>query len=318
MGHKQYQTLLSVLATAGMGFLLVASQVAAAASFTLAPGSPSLFTGPGFTPSDIFVTPGPVGGPPTLAVPGAAMGLAPHDNIDAMAFGPILTMIAYSFSVDPFAIGAAGSAVGIESSVAQQAGDVYTSFGAGMNTLATNQDLAGLVPPVPSGIPGGAPFIDDIDSLEANSPTLLGPATPLIFSVDPFSPLLGAFPGTGPADLFVTAPGGTPVPFIPAAVLGLLPGDDIDALMFDITATSGLAPVFSLAPGSPTLALLGFSEGDLLIAGPGLFMSATSLGLLPLADNLNAATFVPLPAPIWLLGCATAVLFGLRRPPDIA
>ena len=98
-----------------------------------------------------------------------------------------------------------------------------------------------------------------------------------------------------------------------------MPTDDIDALILDF-AMPGAGPFFSLAPGSPSLAALGFGPGDLLMPVPGfppaLAIPAGALGLLP-TDNLNAAT-IPLPAPVWLLASAMAVLFSARRRVTIA
>ena len=93
--------------------------------------------------------------------------------------------------------------------------------------------------------------------------------------------------------------------FASSTALGLLPGDDIDAIelyenwngVFD--PASGQDPwgdllVFSLADGSPTLAALGASPGDLLVpnkVGPGrppmLAFPSRGSGLAPEAD-LNA------------------------------
>ncbi len=308
MIHLSLRSLRPSLLALCAALLVPGPQSVSAASFTLAPGSPTL--GLGFAPSDIFVTPGPVGGPPVLVIPAGTLGLGPLDNIDAMAWGPQVPVPLVNFSVDPLAVGAAGSAVAGESAVGQAAGDIYFSAGGGGNVLAVNQDLSGLLPAVGPGVPV-APPLDVIDSLEANPPGLLSPATPLIFSLDPFSALFAAFPGTGPGDLFITAPGGAPAPFIPFGALGLVPGDDIDALIFD---PAGIAPpIISLAPASPSLGLFGLSPGDLVLAVPGLplFGPGGALGLA-FTDNLDAATVVPLPAPLWLLASALAVL-GLRR-----
>src|SRR5262249_1807341 len=82
-----------------------------------------------------------------------------------------------------------------------------------------------------AGIPGcGAPICDQIDALDMNGGFGL-------FSLAPGSPSIGAC-GYSPADVLIgPAPlcGGL---FIPAIVLGLLPGDNIDALAVNFDADS--------------------------------------------------------------------------------
>lgn len=94
--------------------------------------------------------------------------------------------------------------------------------------------------------------------------------------------------------------GGDNIVFFPAPALGLhatacpdQPDDDDD---MDALAWGGFAPgpnddiYFSLAPGSPTLALLGASPADILITrigeSPSIYRSAASLGL-QLTDNID-------------------------------
>jgi hypothetical protein len=65
--------------------------------------------------------------------------------------------------------------------------------------------------------------------------------------------------------------------------LGLQTTDAIDAIcMFAPPSVNGV--LFSLAPGSPTLASSGFSAADVLRAGPTLAFSASQFGLLSSDD----------------------------------
>src|SRR5262249_51654905 len=80
-------------------------------------------------------------------------------------------------------------------------------------------------------------------------------------------------------------PYGGPSVVVAASSLDLGAGDVVDALAYD-TVTHQV--VFSLAPGSPTLAAIGARPADLLAApGPTLMISAAALGLLP-TDDVDA------------------------------
>ena len=80
-------------------------------------------------------------------------------------------------------------------------------------------------------------------------------------------------------------------------MLGLQPGDDLDALCLresgDQAFGAGDLLYFSLAPGSPSLAGLG-EPGDLLAPGPSLAQQKGPLGLLA-GDDLNALKCRALP-----------------------
>jgi hypothetical protein len=108
-----------------------------------------------------------------------------------------------------------------------------------------------------------------------------------------------------PPNLAVGCPaGGTACAAVHSSSLGLLPGDELDALCwFDLNGDrtvdlpTTIAPVgdtyqYSLAPGSPTLAGLGYSAADILApsaAGPVITVAAPTLGLLP-TDNIDGLT----------------------------
>ena len=138
-------------------------------------------------------------------------------------------------------------------------------------------------------------------SLAAGSPTLAG-----------MNPLLPG--GAEPADILVACPPPVvPTPsvsvFLPAGSLGLIAGgpgcappacDDIDAFTLNL-ATGGV--LFSLSPGSPTLAFGPSSAADLfggippLAPPPFVFFTAAGLGLPP-TDDVTALEAVLNPCPV--------------------
>lgn len=130
-----------------------------------------------------------------------------------------------------------------------------------------------------------------------------GPFNPVLFSLSSDSPSLGTLPGTGSgADVYIDrqteTPGGEEL-FVAPYMLGLLPADDIDAVVVfengDGLFDPGIDQVlFSLAPGSPSLETQ-FSPADLFTSsGFGLFERyATALDLgLAFGDNLNMLDYV--------------------------
>jgi hypothetical protein len=140
------------------------------------------------------------------------------------------------------------------------------------------------------------PGADDIDAMDGCSYSTaflpFGPL-PVVFTLAPGSPTLGLL-GAGPADVLFAAPPGPIVVGAPAAAIGLGPGDVIDALSFD-----GAGPTIwlSLAPGSPTLGLLGATAADILGTLPGPLPplavvhpgAASGLGIF---DNVDALAVI--------------------------
>jgi hypothetical protein len=122
-------------------------------------------------------------------------------------------------------------------------------------------------------------------SLAPGSPSLVPAANPLLL------PPLGATP----ADVLVSCPGpaaySSPVLFMfaPGAALGLLPGDDIDALGGGVTFS--LTPTSTSVTGPPF-----FSAADLLGPGPAIVLPAAVLGLLP-TDDVDALESSTNPCP---------------------
>ncbi len=139
---------------------------------------------------------------------------------------------------------------------------------------------------------------DDLDAFDFHSFTdfpITFPSEPLYLSVDaPTAQNNPALPALTGGDILVCETAGI---FLWAASwdLGLQTTDDIDALVVfgdeNLLYDPGDVVLFSLAPGSPTLADRGFSPADVLVAHrqapPSRFASAASLGLRP-EDDVDA------------------------------
>ena len=208
-------------------------------SFSIAPGGPS-----GLDPADIFDV------PTAPAIPAAALGLTAADNLDALSYGVdiIANHMALAFSVDPFAAGVPGSDVGREAAKApsEAHGDEFGIITAISGTNRQILDETGdTAPPFPLLIS------DDVDALTEPPTSFVDPDGdgtpdfPIFFSLSVGSPTLPAI-GGGPGDVLVKEPGAALRVFAPAVDLGLVPGDDLDALCLD---NSTAAFLFSLAPG---------------------------------------------------------------------
>jgi hypothetical protein len=150
------------------------------------------------------------------------------------------------------------------------------------------------------------PTSDNLDAITGQPPSAVDTNgdglldNPIYFSLAQGSPTLAAF-ARSPADILWTLAIGTPGVYASAAQLGLQLTDDIDALCVSHPgegATYDAAQdtvLFSLAPGSPTLATLGASPADVLAPGPKVAIHAWELGLQP-ADNLDAMRCYSTPA----------------------
>ncbi len=268
--------------------------------------------------------------PPLVGLSAATLGLVPGDVIDALSFGDDSGGLGAPlfFSVDRAAIGVPGAfapdagtevaavPLGIQP---EAASDIFVTFDAAtgafpaFNTQILDGDGVPIGPlPFYGGfglglaeglaLPG-PPLNDDLSSFDLGLP---GRATfgCAFYSLAPASPTLtaGTNPalpaGGGPGDIFVSCYGQLGIAAPPtfqgvaftAALLGLLPGDDVDALAFP--AAGGL---FSVAPGGPS----GYAPGDVLTPGAPatVLIAAPALGLTP-ADNLDALeSLIPSPCP---------------------
>ncbi len=318
------------------GLVAVAlAPLAGAAIITVAPGGPSGLSGetlyvappPGIAPIGTGPGPLPIALPPPPGNPPAPPGAY---IIDAFASG-LDAGDTYHYSVGAGAVGLPASAVAFEVTV----GSAPSQFFPGPPVGPLPPEAAGdvftfAVGPV-FGMPG-ASFAIVPGPGDAGDEFMLGlnvgdDLSGLTYRFGPgFYSLAAGGLGFGPfgaADIISAATGFL---FAPGGALGLLPGDDIDALAIQDLGIAGVYDVldfvlFSLAPGSPSLMVLGLLPGDVLIAAfggpPGLFLPGGMLGLAP-GDNLDAldVTFappVPVPAPLMLLGSALLVLGGIRR-----
>ena len=254
-------------------------------SFSVAKGGPSNLSSAGLF--DVPTTAAP-------RIPALDLGISRADELDAFSYGMDFInlasgMMELRFSVDPDARGGPGSDVNLEATKTpnEAHGDEYwTSLG---NLFSNAQELdedGSTAPAVPLQIS------DDVDGL-AEPPTVFVdpngdgvPENPVYFSLRTGSASLGAMSG---ADILVTSGGSPPTVFIPFSDLGLIEDDDIDALCLRLedpnqSGDPATSVIFSLAPGSPTLALEGgFSAADLFFvgaAGPGILVpvSARAVG----------------------------------------
>lgn len=312
--QRSIQRHLLLMLSVGLLFFAHSGPVAVAQVFSVDPASP-LAAAPGGSPANLYM-PGPV-----LYCPAGNIGLLAADDIDAFSFGfDDVTSPTVLFSTGSFTAGAVvgGNAVCSEAGTCPPAvpcapeasADIFSTLGGGTAALRFDGDgVPGAAPPLgltecPAGGPGIQDNVDAFDDLVA--PLVGGsPAWPVYFSLAPGSPTLaGANPllpgGAGPADILVYEPGQQSLSvFFAAAGLGLVPGDDIDGLSFDVL-TSDL--LFSLAPSSPSLAPAagicpgGCTSGDFIlsagpICGPTPCLAGglgfASAGLAP-GDNVDA------------------------------
>ena len=108
-------------------------------------------------------------------------------------------------------------------------------------------------------------------------------------------------------------------PVYAAAALGLVAGDDIDALEVHLTSVGAIPTIyFSLIPGSPSRAGLGGTAGDIFSVMPGGPPPIIAIGhpLMGLAagDNVTGFALAPEPSRVMLLVLgAMGVMLRRRR-----
>ncbi|MFP5288164.1 MAG: hypothetical protein ACLGI9_20685 [Thermoanaerobaculia bacterium] len=310
--------------------VLLVSALPAGAGVSLDRTSPSI-GGCGFpvNPARIFslVPPGggcDVGGAgPKAEVLQGALGLVANDNVDGLSANT-LTSEALTYylvlSADRASVGQAGTPLRGEAVNNQAASDLWRTnltggspaaamAGGGCvpfvvptppHSLHRNQTAFNMIQTAPPGAAAGG-ALDNIDAVEMDVLDTDGNGihdVDVYFSLDPASPNL-LFSG---AEIYF-APAGAPFgPFSLPAQIGLQAGDDIDSLVIWDRGVLGVADagvdfvLFSLAPGSPTLALFGLSPAMIFVShfsgnfcpfvGPG------QLGLV-MADNVDGLDVMP-------------------------
>lgn len=274
-------------------------------SFSVAAGGPSGFAGAAILTID----------PLSVPFSPSSFGLGGGDDIDALSYGVdrIRDLVVahrpvdFRFSVDDRSIGERSP----ESEVYRQG-------------IARGHEAHGdefrVLPPLPPGGTNelvldetfhiGLRVCDDMDALTAQDPGSVDqdgngvPDRPVYFSLAADSPWLrGSFPHPGgPATIFTTSHGYPPTVYATAADLGLLEGDDIDAMCLDedgdgVWEVDHDLLVFSLGRGSRTLQLHSWTAADLLVVGGGFLAPTKYAGCsvlgLAFEDNLNALKSQP-------------------------
>jgi hypothetical protein len=295
----------------GISFFSHSGLAVVAQVYSVDPTSP-LAAAPGGSPANLYL-PGPV-----IYCSASAIGLLATDDLDALSFGfDEVTVLSPSLLFSPgfFTAGAAigGNAVCSEAGTCppavpcppEAAADIFRTIGGGTASLRFDGDgVPGPAPPLGlKECPAGGPGIqDNVDAFDDLVPPLSGgsPAWRVYFSLAPGSPTLaGANPllpgGARPADILVYDPGHKSLSvFFTGLGLGLLPGDDIDGISFNVLISDLL---FSLAPGSPSLAGIcpgGCTPGDFILSAgpvcgltPCLGLGFAAAGLAP-GDNVDA------------------------------
>ncbi len=249
------------------------------------------------------------GGAPGLAPPNGngndGLLLQPNDNVNALSKGndPTSNFWDIAFSVDPASIGKVGSAVNAEAALNSAAGQIFWTNN--MVGLLGNNFTKPWADEQQHGLDDVVTPEDNLDAMDiwhAGDET-----TPVNLVGETFYLSL-----EGSADI-MKAPGGSGalVNAFGAAQLGLVAGDDIDALV--LNAQEGIA-IFSLAPGSVSLGI-NRSAADIFISNMNgannLLFTHIDLGLL-FEDNVDALEIsaydpvrpgaVPLPSAFWLFG----------------
>ena len=257
-------------------------------TFSVAPQGPS-----GLDPGDLFER------ATAPAIRAAQLGLSSGD-VDGLSYGQDFvfpqspnfpSIMDIRFSVAAGSSGRTGSAVNREAtkSPPQAHGDEFrvtpfAGLGGGSNVQVLDED-GDTAPPYPLQVS------DDVDALTEHPPSFVDdgdgvPEGTVFLSLSAGSPELAGLGASG-ATILQSTGGGPPSVFLSHADLGLTASDDIDAFCLS-ERTRDI--VFSLAPGSPSLA--GASAADLfmVLGAPGSFFpwaTAANLGLLP-QDDVNA------------------------------
>jgi len=228
---------------------------------------------------------------PLVTTGAAALGLVPGDAINSISWGvdSIAPGAVILFSADGAAVGVPGTPPDLASEAVggDAASDIFAGGTVGLplpNTLFV--DANGLPAAAPPAL--GLPEPGELTNLASCDPTeRLAAGATAYFTLAPGSPTLTALSANA-ATVLASTGGGPPVVHLTSAALGLSPADVIDAFAYTGGGPSGT--LFSLAPGSPTLGMLGFFPSDLLTKAfaPAIAIPGSTLGLLVPTDNLDA------------------------------
>lgn len=306
---------------------VLAAALPASAGVSIDRISPSTAAGCGANPAQIFNLVAPAGGcdaagpGPVLEVMAAALGLVANDNIDGLSantFTPETISYYLIFSGSRMSVGAGGTPFNAEAANNQAASDLWRTLITGGSPAAAMTACAPVAVPPPHFLhrnqtaynliqtsgPGFAVAgpLDNIDAVEMDVLDFTGDDihdVGVYFSLDPASPNLVA---SGADIYFSPAGAGAFAVFSFPAQIGLMAGDNLDALvMWDRGALGAANPgmdfaLFSLAPGSPTLAAIGGSPADVFVTNFAgafcLFTPAGQLGLLG-GDNVDGLDVMP-------------------------
>jgi hypothetical protein len=226
-----------------------------------------------------------------------------QDQLGGLSFGQEFSRpssIGMQFSVAAGSQGLAGTAVRLEAGCpfAEPQADAFHTDLDGTNAQFLDGDGS------PCAMNDGLSLYltegratDDIAALEGDPCELVDigcdgiPDEPVYFSLKPGSPSLDWL-GAQPGDILVSSGNMLPNLWASASELGLASDDVIDALCLredgDLAFTLADRVLFSLAPGSPTLATIGASPADVLRPSAArIAYRATALGL-EAADDVDA------------------------------
>jgi hypothetical protein len=236
---------------------------------------------------------------PTVIPGGLALGLGPGDVVTSFSYGLdsfFAPAVILYYSVDAASAGMTGPPVG-EAAAGEAMADVFSVTNGGVLGFAADGDgLPASAPPALGFVEApSAPPLDELSAVStcsALNPALAG--APVYFTLAPGSPTLLLL-GAGGGDVLTTSfgTGATPTVAFPYQGSGqLCPGDVIDGLAYDPSLG---VPLFTLAPGSPTLSAFGLSAADVVVmsgseicgvVAPAVQLAPFFFGLLP-SDNID-------------------------------
>jgi hypothetical protein len=240
-----------------------------------------------------------------------------YDVIGGLSYGQDFVStesMPIQFSVAQSSLGLPGTAVRAEAacSPGEPQADVFATAGNGSNVQVLDGDGVACGANSSAGLYlGEGASSSDLSALDGEACALADPncdgvpENPVFLTLAPGSPMLTDL-GASSADILMAGVDYVPLEWADgAADLGLNANDAIDALCVldngDGVYGSGDRVLFSLAPGSPTLAAQSFSPADILAPGspPSRRYTAASLGLQA-GDNVDAMMCASVPFTVYL------------------